>query len=253
MAKKRKRRRRGAGVGRLLGPLSVVLAVVVVVAALTLFFKVGGIEVSGNGRYASEQIAAATGIEIGDNLVLLDKYGITQKLFLDLPYITEARIKRKFPSTLEIDVTETKAAASLPGAGVYWLINRAGKLLEPVDETAAQDYLTITGVEADGPAAGREAVLTEDSPLSLERLETLLNTLEERGMLSHANGLDMQDPDKLVLLYDNRFRVEMYYDADFDLKLLCLEEVVARLEPNETGILRMTMENEMDVRLIPFK
>ena len=51
MPRKRKRRRRSAGLGRLLGPLSVMLAVVVVVAALTMFFKVGEIDVSGNSRY----------------------------------------------------------------------------------------------------------------------------------------------------------------------------------------------------------
>ncbi|MDE7243227.1 MAG: FtsQ-type POTRA domain-containing protein [Oscillospiraceae bacterium] len=250
MARKRKRRRRGAGLGRLLGPLSVMLAVVVVVAALTMFFKVGEIEVSGNSRYTGEQIAAATGVEIGDNLVLLDKYGITQRLFVDLPYITEARINRRFPSTLTIDVTETQAAASVSGAGVYWLISRAGKLLEPVEEEQAREYLVITGAEADAPAAGSELVLNEESPLSLERLKELLGDLFERDMLARTEGIDMQNPNKLVLLYDNRFQVEMYYDADFDFKLTCLEEAVEVLQPNETGILRMTMDNELEVRFI---
>ena len=138
----RRRRRRG-GLGRLLRPLSVVLAAVAVVAALTLFFKVDKIEVLGNSRYQESEIAAASGVLRGDNLVLLDKYAISQRLCKELPYITEVRVNRKFPDTLLVEVTETKAVASIQGAGGYWLINSGGesggKLLEMVESEAAKD------------------------------------------------------------------------------------------------------------------
>ena len=248
MPRKRKRRRHRGGLARLLRPLSVVLAVVAVVAALTLFFKVGTIEVTGNSRYSAEEGAAATGVERGDNLILLDKFGIQQNLFINLPYIKEARINRNPPSTLSIDVTETKAIASLPGAGVYWLISRDGKLLEAVDETRAQDYLTITGLEADAPAAGRGLALAEDSHMSLDRLKELLAIIEERQLLPQSDGLDCSDEEILVLHYDGRFRVEMYYNADFPYKFNCLEAAVGKLQPNETGILRMTMEDDTEIR-----
>ena len=42
----------------------------------------------------------------------------------------------------------------------------------------------------------------------------------------------------------------MYYSADFDYKLHCLEETVTLLQPNETGIIRMTMKDEDEVRFI---
>ena len=154
MPKKRKtrRRRRRGGLGRLLRPLSVLLTAVAVVAALTMFFKVSTVEVTGSSRYQAGEVAAASGVELGDNLVLLDKYHIAQRIYTELPYVTEARINRKFPSTLVLDVTETSAVASIQGAGGYWLLNAGEKLLEVVDETGAQDYLRITGLEAVNPA-----------------------------------------------------------------------------------------------------
>lgn len=72
-------------------------------------------------------------------------------------------------------------------------------------------------------------------------------------MFTRMDNIDAGDPDKLVLGYDGRFQVEMYYDADFDFKLSCLAAAVAELEPNETGILRMTMKDDNEVRLIPFQ
>lgn len=100
---------------RLLRPLSVILAAVAIVAALTLFFKVENIEVTGAGRYRAEEIIAASGVETGDNLILLDRYRIAQRIYTSLPYITDVRPKQKFPNTLQIEVTETRALAAVQG------------------------------------------------------------------------------------------------------------------------------------------
>ena len=163
MPKKRKtrRRRRRGGLGRLLRPLSVLLTAVAVVAALTMFFKVSTVEVTGSSRYRDGEVAAASGVELGDNLVLLDKYRIAQRIYTELPYVTEARINRKFPSTLVLEVTETTAVASIQGAGGYWLLSAGEKLLEAVDETGAQDYLRITGLEAVNPAVSARLELPD--------------------------------------------------------------------------------------------
>ena len=241
MPKKRKtrRRRRRGGLGRLLRPLSVLLTAVAVVAALTMFFKVSTVEVTGSSRYRDGEVAAASGVELGDNLVLLDKYRIAQRIYTELPYVTEARINRKFPSTLVLEVTETTAVASIQGAGGYWLLSAGEKLLEAVDETGAQDYLRITGLEAVNPAVSARLELPEDSPITLERLGQLLSAMERLEMLGRADGLDLSDRSDLVLGYDGRFQVIISYDADFDYKLLCLLEAVKCLEPNERGTIRL--------------
>ncbi len=253
MPKKRKtrRRRRRGGLGRLLRPLSVLLTAVAVVAALTMFFKVSTVEVTGSSRYREGEVAAASGVELGDNLVLLDKYRIAQRIYTELPYVTEARINRKFPSTLVLEVTETSAVASIQGAGGYWLLSAGEKLLEAVDETGAQDYLRITGLEAVNPAVSARLELPEDSPITLERLGQLLSAMERLEMLGRADGLDLSDRSDLVLGYDGRFQVIISYDADFDYKLLCLLEAVKCLEPNERGTIRLNMKEANKAHFIP--
>ena len=156
MPKKRKtrRRRRRGGLGRLLRPLSVLLTAVAVVAALTMFFKVSTVEVTGSSRYRDGEVAAASGVELGDNLVLLDKYRIAQRIYTELPYVTEARINRKFPSTLVLEVTETTAVASIQGAGGYWLLSAKGKLVEAAEESAAAEEQAI----AEGHTPAEETV-----------------------------------------------------------------------------------------------
>ena len=108
------RRRRRGRFSFLTKLLCILLIAGAVVAALTVFFKVQSITVSGNARYTSEEAAvAASGIEIEDNLFLLNKYSAAQAIFEKLPYVEEATINRALPDTIVITVRECAAAAGV--------------------------------------------------------------------------------------------------------------------------------------------
>lgn len=246
----RRRRRRGDP-GPILRVLSVLLAAVAIVSALTLFFKVDQVVVSGNSRYTADEILAVTGVQQGDNLILLDKYGIAKKLYTKLPYITDVQMRRKLPDVLMVEVTETRAAAAVKGAGAWWLIAPSGKILEPCSEEAAQGYARLENMTPVVLAVGERVELSEECPLTGERLLELLGELEERGLLDGVDSIDAGSREILVLYYDGRFRVEMYYDADFAFKLSCLEGTLSQLQPNESGTIRMTMKDDNEVRFIP--
>ena len=249
----RRRRRRG-GLGRLLRPLSLLLTAAAVVAALTLFFKVEEITVTGASRYQADEIIAASGVETGDNLILLNRYGISQRIYTSLPYVTNVSPKPKFPSTLIIEITEAQPVAAVEGAGAWWLVSSGGKVLEMVDASAAADYLTVTGVQAVEPAVSGRLKLSEDSPMTAERLCELLGAMEDRSMFSRTDSVDVSDPEILVINYDGRFRVEIYYDANLSFKLDGLLSIVTdNLEPNEQGTIRMTMSDDNQVNFIPKK
>lgn len=246
----RRRRRRGS-LGPFLRVLSVLLTAVAVVAALTLFFKVDQVLVTGNSRYSQEQIVEVSQVQKGDNLILLDKYRIAQRIYTELPYVTEVRMSRKLPDTLVVEVAETGAVASVQSGATWWLMNARGKLLEATNSTAAGTFLRILGTEALEATVSGELSLPEGSPMTRERLLQFIQALAARGMLEKSGSLDLSDPDQLVLGYDGRFRVEIGYGADFDFKLDCLLAAVATLEPNETGTICMTMKDDSEVRLIP--
>ena len=249
----KRRRRRGRGsLGPLMRALSVVLTAVVIVAALTLFFKVDQVIVSGNSRYSQDEIVEVSGVRQGDNLILLNKYQIARQLYSKLPYITDVRVNRNLPDKLLIEVTETRASLALESGGAWWLLSEAGKVLDTAETDEVEGYLLLRGVTAEGITIGQQLRLAEGN-LSAERLLELVAALSERGMLESADSVDATDGEILHIGYDGRFDVELYYDADFAFKMNCLYSVVDELEPNETGVIRMTMEDENEVRFIPFR
>ena len=199
MPKKRKKRRRRGGLGRLLRPLSLLLAAGAVVAALTMFFKVETIQVTGASRYQAADIIAASGVGPGDNLVLLDRYRVSQRIYTALPYVTDVQPRPKFPSTLEIEVTETRAAAAIQGAGGWWLLSTGGKILEAADGSLAAEYPQITGVQAVDPAVSTALVLPEDAAITAQRLQELLAVLDAQEALPLVDSIDCTSPRELVL------------------------------------------------------
>ncbi len=243
------RRRRRGSLGPLLRLLSLLLAAVAIVAALTLFFKVDQVLVTGNSRYTQAEIVAASGIEKGDNLILLDKYRVSQSIYTSLPYISEVRINRKLPDTLVVDVTETAASAVIRSGGSWWRINSHGKVLEETSDIAG--CIRITGLTAQDPAVGQPLKLTEGGNLSLERLLELLGELESRGMMERTGSIDAGETRCLALQYDDRLRVEMHYNADFGVKLDVVLGWVANLEPNERGTILMTLKDDAKSHFIP--
>ena len=88
-----RRRRRSLG-GPLYSLITTLVVVICVSAALTMFFRVRNLEITGLHRYTEEQIQEAAGVEYGDNLFFMDKYAMKDEILRQLPYVESLRINR---------------------------------------------------------------------------------------------------------------------------------------------------------------
>ena len=125
---RRPRRRRYHGRGRLTVLtrfLSFLVICSAIAAALILFFKTQNFVVSGNRRYTEQEIIDSTGVEIGDNMFLLNKFAISSQITAQLPYIETVSIRRSLPDTLVITVEGVRGGGGHPAgqcgmAGQQW-------------------------------------------------------------------------------------------------------------------------------------
>ena len=126
------RRRRRGGSGFLYKLLSVLLICGCLVAAVTLFFRVDTVVITGEKRYTEAEIREASGVADGDNLFLLNKYQVIRNIADALPYIEieNTHIQRKLPDTLLIQVQECGDPLAWEQDGIVWLVSPAGKIVE---------------------------------------------------------------------------------------------------------------------------
>lgn len=246
--RKHQRREKRFRFGRLYGVVCVLLVLLAVVGGSIVFFRVETVEVEGNGRYTSQEIAAVTGIEQGDNMFLLNKYEIIDRLEQELTYLDRVVIRRSLPSTIRITVTECTVAASVwdEGTQEWWLVSAGGKLLER--NAASGAGVTVTGLTFLSPSVGTDLAVAEEQRLHLAALTQLLTALESRGMLELAEEIDLTLAGTVTMTYAGRLEVKMKLSSDFDYQVRVLEKVMeeyvlTKWEEDDTGVLDMTQSD----------
>ena len=250
MARRRNRNRHRRGrFGFLYKMLSVLAICGAIIAALTLFFRVDSIVITGEERYSEQEIVDATGLRIGDNLFLLNKYAIAEDLLKKLPYITAVRINRELPDTLTIDVTESCAALFAVQDGSAWLISPDGKIVEQRTPGDAGELAELDGCRLLAPSVSTQIALETERADQQESLLALLAALDGADMLQNVQAIHLDDLTVLRMDYAERFTVELPYNANYPYKMRALQAILdsGRIESNETGTIRMTGSDGQNV------
>ena len=104
--RRRRRRARQSGTPAVLILLCLLVGAVAIITAMTIFFKVQRITLTGETRYSESYVAQASGLEIGDNLVLIEKFTVIDRIFDACPYLDTVQMRRRYPDGVEIIVTE---------------------------------------------------------------------------------------------------------------------------------------------------
>ena len=246
------RRRRRGSFGFLYRMLSVLVICGVIVVALTLFFRVDTVVVTGTQRYTQQEVIDATGIKTGDNLFLMNKYDVAQNIVGELPYIEEIRINRKLPDTLLIQVEECGTPLALAQDGSAWLISSTGKIVDQKTAAEAADYGTIDGCELLAPSVGSSIALKTEYATQQSSLLKLLAALEDNSMMDDVDAIHLGDGSTLAMDYLDRFTVEMPYGAENYGRLMqILVIAVSQLETNQTGTIRLNPDGEYQARFMP--
>ena len=219
--------------------VTLALMVVAVVMALILFFKVENIRVEGEAQYTEQEIRKAAGVQIGDNLYLINKSKASDRVFGTLPYVRKVRIYRELPSTLIIEVQESTVAGIIITPDGDWVLNAEGKIMESREPATEYEYTVIDGVELVSPAVGKNAQVVEEDAYRLAELKDLLKELEIKGLLDKVQAIHLGESDMMTMEYDERFLVYLPWGADYEYKLRGLEAVNGKLEVNETGTIDM--------------
>ena len=246
MARRHGRGRRGRRFGVLYKLLTLVVVCAAAVLALTLFFKVESVEVTGNSRYSAQEIQDACGVSLGDNLYLLSKPDMVQRLHQQLPYIDEVRVTRRLPNTLCIQVTEFSTVYAVEQEGTVWLLTSGGKIVETAAERG--DVPLIDGCELLAPSLSGDVSFALELQNRQESLFALLTALESAELTEGVRAIHLGDPTVLTMDYTERFTVEMPYGADYPRLLRYLTLVIDKLETNLTGVIDLTRDGEPHFR-----
>lgn len=125
-AERERRRRRG---WLTLTALAAVAASVGTILLAAGTFEVDRIRFSGLHRVSYDEAYEAADIRVGDFMGTLDT-GEAERSLEGLPWVADARVRRRWPATVEVDVAErTAAAIALAAPGSWVLTDIEGRVL----------------------------------------------------------------------------------------------------------------------------
>lgn len=241
--RRRRRRARRGGTPTVLVLLCLVVGTAAIITAMTLFFKIETFTVTGDSRYDDEQIIAASGLEVGDNLVLFEKNHAVAEVFEACPWLDTLRIRRRYPSGIEFIVTECKPIAVLTdepdvmpdpedktgqatipiGNTGSWLMDINGKLLEKVSDYAWPTLTHIKGVTLLEPKVGKYAKFFDED--DQKPVFLLLNTAKDDDILQDIGEMDFAEHYNIRFTYQSRFTVELGSTEELAVKLRYLHMI----------------------------
>lgn len=228
-------------------PITILLFAVALIIGLSGFFRVSDIIVTGENLYTEDEIIEAAEIENGDNLIFFNESKAGAKICNKLSYVGNVKVIVKLPSTVEIQVNESVAIASIENEGSYWIIDTEGKLLEQTDLNGAADVIAVTGAEIFEPVVG-ETIQTKDAIKRIYLID-ILKAIYDNGAADKITTLDITSIANIKFDYDGRFEIDYGEGGNSSVKFASLIRIINDTDTADSG--KIEIDSEGRVHIIP--
>ncbi len=245
MAKRRRRRKKRNG-SFVLSLLTFLIVIGAIVASVTVFLKVAEVQVSGSVRYPATDIIESSGIKTGDNMFLVNKFEVAEKLLSEYPYIEQIKIRRRLPDTFLFEITERVAAAYVVSDGNCWLIDNNAHILERIAPDAEIKVPKISGCEVMTPFAGSPLVLKNEDQLPV--LREVLTSLRYTEMTESISRVEIDKLYDIKLVYGDRFLIVLGDASELAKKIEMLRAVIDQLNDFDKGTINVSAVREARFR-----
>ena len=210
-------------------PVALLLVVMLILLGTSVFLKIMDIEVTGSTKYTAQEIIEKSGIKTGDNMLRLDTEAAAVRIRSALPYVQDVSIETNLPDRVRINITESKALATVSSSSGVMLINSKARILEHRDKAPA-GLIEIRGFTAAHSAAGNTLRSDPVDDTKLRHLIEILSAVEECKIGGSILYLDISNFGRISIGYEERYTVILGGSSDVLYKLSNLPDAVSKIE-----------------------
>lgn len=239
----KKRRKREKMKRRIFGVFFIVLVLMctLIIILKTPLFSVKSLSIEGNNLVTSENIAKVSGLSEGES-IFSHTASYSRRAIEAIPYISEAEVKKKLPSTVTIIVKE------LPGSYVLELdtrnvvIDKNGKSIK---EAEGDDFALpkIKGLPDGDFKLGQMA-----EPGDEKQTENFLRCLDSINAYGFSNitEIDLSDEYNIIFVLGDALKIKigsLGSDDELSYKMAYIREVIGKLPENVRGVIDASNPN----------
>lgn len=225
-----KAKRRKAALKRFFVLLCVIAVLTIAILSLTVFFPVEKITVNAKDSvYTNEQIIKASGIKKGENLWMTG-FSAEEDIPVKLPFISQAEVERKFPSSIVIKTTPAKPVYNIMAGNDYYVCDSKYKVLE-ITKAPNASVLLISGIEMNKAKTGNTITFTDEK--KHQTLENLLLLLNEKSI--KVNSVNVTELVDINVRVEGKFDVLLGSSAHIEAKVAHLAGMLQKVEKDVKG------------------
>ncbi len=190
--------------------------------SLTVFFNVTGFELLGSSVYGADEITSRTGIAVGDNLLRINTEKAVSNIEASLPYVKTAKVSRKFPDKVKVEVTPAEEYAVVCIENAYYIVDSDFKVLAQTDGKR-EGLLYIKCSENVKAVPG--TLLTFQESAEYEDLKEIIAYASSAEM--GATVIDISSRVSMSVVLDNRLFVNFGSGTNLSRKLSFLSTMIS--------------------------
>lgn len=230
MAHKRHgKKRRGAAV-----TAAFLIAAVIMVLGVSVFFNIREIEVSGTSQYyTEEEIIRCSGIKTGRSLLFTDTSGAEARIKDECPYVNSVTVTREFPSKIHIKLRESSVCAAIKFDGALWLIDQNCRVLGKAEET--DNCMIVTGLNVVKAPVGGTIEIEDEDISKLDYTKIVLTGLCGEEFSRQVTELDMENLGNITLKIGKKYTVVLGSGEKLEYKLSRAESVLSQIADDNTS------------------
>lgn len=209
---KRKKRRK---VKKVIALIIFMIGVLVTICLKASFFNIKNINITNNKIVSEEELKNSIELKEGSNI-----FYFNNKLLIDSlkknPYIKNAKISRKLPSTLVVSVEEREAFFYGKKDNNFYVFDNEGKVLDIRNNIDSFNLIEVKGINLDGVNIGDKIKVSNERAIEFikefSRLMAINESTIKFNSLDITNFLDIK-------IYLNNMEIKMGREDDVKAKL----------------------------------
>ena len=231
----------------------VLLLAAAVLAVIRFGFVIRSVQVVGNRTLSSEDIVELSGVNPGDNYLLVSSSVLKKRLERNR-FIEYVGRDYDYTGTLTLRINERLGMGVVFTAGHYFVLDEDGVVLEEISEqeasTAGTEIAGLVRRSQTPVVIGEMYPVTEESQLSA--MGHILKALEKANLLWRTSSVNVANADDLYVFTVEEAKIVLGTDSQLDIKMAIAREVLARRE-NVGGLRGCTIDvsSGRDAHYIP--
>ncbi len=229
----------------LIALVKLILTIVIIVGILFFLFvspvfNITEIKVENAKKISADTYIALSEIKKGENIFKLRK-DRAKELIKNESYVESVKIRREYPGTVVISVTERKPRYMIEKNGMYIYIDKNGYLLE-MNQTPL-DLVILNGISTDLENKKIGSRLLDEDISKFNDLIKITDGLKNNSIDAKIYSIDISDSNNYILEFKEENKQVILGDvSDLSTKMLWIKELI-ELNKGTSGVIHLNTEN----------